>query len=164
MVVTISNSLKKKQEMSVLRTYCTLGCLYATALHYIGKHSSLCFSHFPSPACRPHSLLCFILSLSHQQFFSLLHSLSRFLFSIFLHSSLHHASYHLPSSLAGLLLAALRSPRSVFSTGVLRWLMSHACLDMLRWSVNVMLTYARLAAVRRAGAKTRPWCGVEGRG
>lgn len=66
-----------------------------------------------------------------------------------------YVSYHLPSSLAGLLRSALWSPKSVFSTAELRWVMSHACLDMPRWSVYVVLTYARLAALQWAGAKMR---------
>lgn len=38
--------------------------------------------------------------------------------------------------------SALRSLRSVFSTVTLCWLMSRACLNMSRWRVNALLTYA----------------------
>lgn len=156
MVVMISSSLEKKQKRFQFRALTVCWAAYAHTPHSVSPIFSL---PLLSPSLH---ILLHPVSFTLAVFFSRLHSLC---LSLSLpHSPLPHVSYHLPSSFAGLLRAARWSLRSVFSTSVLRWVMSHACLDMLRWSVNVMLTYARLAALQRAGAKTRPWHRVEGRG
>lgn len=97
MVVMISNSLKKEtQGISVLNTYCMLGCQCTTE-----ENTPHSVSLIPPSAFLCHSLHCFIPSFTSAVFsLLLLHPLDQSLsLSCVLLLSTLHVSYHLPLSL-----------------------------------------------------------------